>query len=357
MAHSAIIDDELNVWTFGWNELGQLGLGDFQDRHLPEKIPNLPPIVSTATGLTCTIFLDHEGCVWICGEYQLIKKNIPEKLVMTVGETAGNIVKISCKSSHLLLLDSIGNVFACGNNNASHPGLNTKIYYNSPARLKDLPSIKDIACGYSHSILLDIDGNCWVFGKNESGQLGLGNTKDKVVPIKIENLPQICSVSADASHTILIDIHGNVYGCGFIPLNTKNYLGYHYMIPTLIQGIPKIKSAACGMNRTIMIDINNELWGLGSNDYGELGFTGDSTVMTPIKLPQQNTGEAHSVLCYGQSTIIINSKGDCFSFGFNRHGRLGLGHMESVVVPTKIEGLKANVSQHRRFGKTKNARN
>ena len=33
-----IIDINNNVWAFGYNEYGQLGLGDNQDRNIPTQI-------------------------------------------------------------------------------------------------------------------------------------------------------------------------------------------------------------------------------------------------------------------------------------------------------------------------------
>jgi alpha-tubulin suppressor-like RCC1 family protein len=36
--HSAIITDTNNAYTFGWNAIGQLGLGDFTDRYSPSIV-------------------------------------------------------------------------------------------------------------------------------------------------------------------------------------------------------------------------------------------------------------------------------------------------------------------------------
>ena len=30
----------MDIWTCGWNEYGQLGLGDSEDRNIPIQIPN-----------------------------------------------------------------------------------------------------------------------------------------------------------------------------------------------------------------------------------------------------------------------------------------------------------------------------
>lgn len=38
---SLILDDKGKVYVFGWNDYGQLGLGNNVDRNVPTLIPNL----------------------------------------------------------------------------------------------------------------------------------------------------------------------------------------------------------------------------------------------------------------------------------------------------------------------------
>jgi alpha-tubulin suppressor-like RCC1 family protein len=41
LGHSFIIDLENNVYAFGFNDVGQLGLGDIEKRYVPTLIPNI----------------------------------------------------------------------------------------------------------------------------------------------------------------------------------------------------------------------------------------------------------------------------------------------------------------------------
>jgi alpha-tubulin suppressor-like RCC1 family protein len=46
--HTILIDLNDDVWVFGWNNYGQLGLGDQQDRYVPTQVPNLKAMFVSA---------------------------------------------------------------------------------------------------------------------------------------------------------------------------------------------------------------------------------------------------------------------------------------------------------------------
>ena len=69
--NSVFLDKEGNIYTCGKNLNGQLGLGDTIDRHTPQKVNNIPPIISLSPCNTAGGYLqivDWEGRVWSCGK-------------------------------------------------------------------------------------------------------------------------------------------------------------------------------------------------------------------------------------------------------------------------------------------------
>lgn len=351
MGHCAIIDEELNVLSFGQNDCGQLGLGDFESRSSPTKMVKLPRIISISIGEGNTLLLDDQGFVWYCGILCSDSIDIPTKLV-----DVKNIIKMASGRYHSLLLDNEGSVFAFGNNKWGQLGFVDRCDKYIPTKIEGLPMIEEICCGSLHSILIDIKGNCWSFGYNGYGGLGFGSVEERIAtPTKIENLPSIRSVSAGSCYSILIDIDDNVYSCGYnYPCQLRFNGKVDRMLPTLIEGLPKIKSAHCGEAHTILIDINNNIWGFGTNYYGQLGLPHCDQVVLPTK--SAFVDDIHSIICFGNCTLIITTKGDCFVCGSNKYGQLGLGDQSDRNILTKIEGLKSIVKNNR-FKKTKNARN
>lgn len=66
--HNLYLDIEGNVWGNGTNHYGQLGLNNLNDNiPSPTKIEGLPPIQAVATGENHSLFLDINGNVWATG--------------------------------------------------------------------------------------------------------------------------------------------------------------------------------------------------------------------------------------------------------------------------------------------------
>jgi hypothetical protein len=88
-----------------------LGVGDREERNIPTKIKNLPPIISVSSWNAHTLFLDDQCYVWISGQLSsnVNKCNIPIKI-----NDVRNIVKIASDWHHCLLLDNKGKVFSFG---------------------------------------------------------------------------------------------------------------------------------------------------------------------------------------------------------------------------------------------------
>jgi hypothetical protein len=64
------LDKQGNVFTCGNNHYGQLGLGDTQARHTPQKVNNIPPMCCLSSCNTAENYMqivDCEGGVWSCG--------------------------------------------------------------------------------------------------------------------------------------------------------------------------------------------------------------------------------------------------------------------------------------------------
>ena len=65
--YSVFLDNAGNIYTCGWNEYGQLGLGDKKDRHTPQKVNNIPPMscISSCNAARGHLqIVDEQGSVW-----------------------------------------------------------------------------------------------------------------------------------------------------------------------------------------------------------------------------------------------------------------------------------------------------
>ena len=69
--HSAIVVDEENIYTFGSNQYGQLGIQVHgqtpKQLSPPTKVNSLPPISTICLAPRHTFFIDFSGYLWVCG--------------------------------------------------------------------------------------------------------------------------------------------------------------------------------------------------------------------------------------------------------------------------------------------------
>lgn len=324
MPHFAIINEDDDVYVFGDNSYGQLGLGDYDNRHSPAKLENLPKIMSTATGDLFTLLLDFNGGVWICGKIPGYKTDIaiiPDKLMVD-----HEIVEIACGSDHYLLLDYEGSVFSCGSDRYGQLGVKSK-KSTSPCKINCVPEIKNVHAGRFLSILIDIHGSCWVFGSIFSG-----NGLNRVIYNGVFDIQNIINASCGSHHAIFIDHEGSV----FIQIWSTRQL---VTLSRERLPIPQIIKVACGDCHTLLLDINGDVWFCGYK----------SSTLNPVKI---SSGIVNIITC-GNSVILITENHECLSFGDNPLGR---GDTVCRSEPTQIQGFKCKV-KHRNFLKTKSARN
>lgn len=98
-----------------------------------------------------------------------------------------DVVKISGGGGHTLILNKVGQLFACGWNHKGQLGVNNVIDTLLIVAIPEFnASIVDIACGWDSSAAIDTHGNLFVWGSNFFGQLGFKNTSISFLTVPTE---------------------------------------------------------------------------------------------------------------------------------------------------------------------------
>ena len=289
------VDDEGFIWSFGGNDWGQLGTGNTtQFNSVPQKILDIPPVVSVSCGLHHTLIITNDDNLWSWGRNgygQLCHGNmegrsIPQKTSFS------NISKISAGSYHSLFQNNKGEIFACGNNKHGQCGLG---HFNDPQItpsliLNSLSNIVHFVCGSSQNLFLDCEGSVFSVGDNVQGQLGLGHKTNQNVLNMIPNIPPIKIISCSGASCYLIDFEENVWSFGN---NTFGQLGHgdksHKIIPKMISTLKNIQQISYGSfgRHFFAKNSQNQIFGTGNNEHGQLG-TGDTrSVSIPKEINSQ----------------------------------------------------------------------
>jgi alpha-tubulin suppressor-like RCC1 family protein len=66
-----VLNNNGQVFSFGNNQFGQLGLGDVINRHLPSLVPSLSNIVKISSGGYFSLALNNNGKVFSFGKNEV----------------------------------------------------------------------------------------------------------------------------------------------------------------------------------------------------------------------------------------------------------------------------------------------
>lgn len=171
--HTLAVTEDGEVWAWGSNTYGQLGVGTgitgTEDSSIPVKVSNVSGVVAVAAGVDHSIALKQDGTVWSWGR-----------------NTKGQL----------------------GN------GETTSINI-TPRVVPGLTNIMEIAAGDYHTLALKQDqSTIWAWGSNFYGQLGDGGREDKLKPIQVQGIRGVTTIAAGDNHTLAIKEDGTVWTWG-----------------------------------------------------------------------------------------------------------------------------------------------
>lgn len=225
LEHTLLLDEEGNVWAWGKNSDGQLGMGDTSYVKSPRRIVvtnelgNNIKFKAIAAGCWHSLILDEDGEVWSFGSDaygqlglgSIKTSRVPRKIELRDNKGLQKVKAIAAGKFYSLILDVDGNIWEWGQRPYNDRG-GTPVQKNIiPARIHisdkgEEVRFKAIAAAYKHCLLLDENGFVWSFGSNQNQQL----TSDKSVksyecPTKDSSAPQIRAIFAISSASIYKD--------------------------------------------------------------------------------------------------------------------------------------------------------
>ena len=178
--HTVILDMENNVWVCGLNKFGQLGLGDSKDRYIPTQIIGLKAHQILAKE-EYTLFIDLENNIRVCGRAYT---NIP-----VVKFSGMKVKQISAGHSHIVMIDMKNNVLTYGRGWFGELGLGILDVFGCIDFPKHIAlKAQQIFASDNSTVVIDMENNVWAFGHNRYGRLGLGDENDRNIPTKILNI-------------------------------------------------------------------------------------------------------------------------------------------------------------------------
>ena len=325
--HSLILKNDGTLWSTGYNGGGQLGLGDTTNRNtFTEITTNTNDVKSIYCGWYHTFILKNDGTLWGCGYNNFGQLGLGDTTNRTtftqIATNTDDIKSVYCGGYYTIILKNDGTLWGCGRNIYGELGLGDTTNRTTFTQITtNTNDIKEIYCGDHHTFILKNDGTLWGCGWNYFGELGLGDTTSRTTFTKITtNTDDVKSVCCGANHTIMLKNDGTLWGCGS---NNVSQLGLgdsnnRTTFTQITTNTIDIKSVYCGGNHTFILKNDGTLWSCGWNTSGQLGL-GDSSnrttftqvttnVINDIKsLPNQHKDIPTIIKVYDLNTGLIET--------------------------------------------------
>ncbi len=336
--HVLILDQDQDLWSWGGNYYGQLGIGsESPDETVssirPTWIDGISGVQAIAAGQEHSLAVTNDGTVWHWGftrytpDEDLYKYySSPHRV-----ESVSGGKSVAAGSTHSLALLTSGNIVAWGDNASGQLGDGAMTVRSIVSSLTDLSGISQISAGNGHGLALKNDGAVWAWGLGQNGQLGNGRRANISKPSLISTLSGIEKIAAAGSHSLAIKQDGTVWAWG------NNYYGQlgdgtsedrtkPVQVTTDIGGITQPLTnivAVCGGDwHSVAIDRNGTVWRWGYDQYDayeDLHYYYDRAV-TVNTIPK-----SASVACGTEFTLVLAQNGTVYAWGNNYYGQLGDG--------------------------------
>lgn len=215
-----------------------------------------------------------------------------------------------------------------------------------------------LACGSKHFLAIsqnDTDKRqLYAWGEGNFGELGLGASKvlmSSPMNLNIKDA-DIISISCGNSHSFVIEKNGNLYGFGqnfdkqlglySHEKNNDNFIHEEVIYkPRLVPICLKypISKVSCGSDFTLCLTRTGKLFSWGASSCGQIGQGRQSNISIPRLVEFPNQEVIHDIAAGYLHSLVVTSDGSIYGFGMNKHGQLGLGHLDTMFIPRQNELL------------------
>jgi alpha-tubulin suppressor-like RCC1 family protein len=295
------IERSYRLFSWGRNNLGQLGLNDVADRSSPTQVgANTNWALVSGSDNGWSIATKTDGTLWVMGR------------------------------------DLFGSL-----------GLNVYGRRSSPTQVGTNTNWNQISSSSAFNITTKTDGTLWTWGRAINGQLGINNVFDRSSPTQVGSNTNWNRVSTGENHTVATKTDGTLWTWG---QNNLSQLGQNgpgdtgRSSPIQIGSNTNWNRISSSWNSMLATKTDGTLWAWGSSAWGQLGLN-DAGVYRSSPT-QVGTNTNWNLISIGNSSYVLATKtdGTLWAWGRNTNGQLGLGDANSRSSPTQV-GSATNWNQ------------
>ena len=341
-----VIKQDGTLWVTGGNIAGELGLGNTTDQNIFTQAKqiengttqNITNVWSMATSHHSTFVVKKDGTLWATGynnQGQLGLGNTTDQNHLTQVTSMSDVYSVVTNNNSTLVVKTDGTLWATGLNVDGQLGLGNTTNQNSFTQAKqtqsgttqNITNVYSVVTNNSSTFVIKTDGTLWATGRNDGRQLGLGNTTNQNSFIEVTN--NVSSVLlSDNVATFIIKKNQDLWVVG---QNYNGQLGVAESTKeTLFNLHPNIHSLVNSTGSTLLITTTNELWATGQNNNGTLGIGntnnryGFTNARDITDGTNTNISNVLLVVTNAEATFILRSDNTIWASGYNAGNPLGL---------------------------------
>jgi len=365
---------EYNVNLFSWgnNDAGQLGLNDKTNRSSPTQIPGGNWQVSGTgnnesrnIGIMDSLYsIKSDGTLWAWGEntFGALGQNnqgnpTNQSSPIQIGsDTTWSSVGGGYRHGTAVKTD--GTLWSWGYNYHGLLGQNNETHYSSPVQVGSDTNWSSVASGNVYTYGRKTDGTLWAWGNNANGTLGQNSSQNanRSSPVQIPGTNWSEQYCSNQSTVTAIKTDGTLWAWG---RNWEGQLGQNEgetkakSSPVQIPGSNWAILARGSGERTrnpIAVKTDGTLWVWGSNDNGGLGQNNLTNYSSPIQVGTDTTWSTTirpAGTRYGRFIACIKSDNTLWVWGSNAtYGNFGINQAEAQLnyrsSPVQVPGTRWN---------------
>ncbi|MBU0935388.1 MAG: hypothetical protein KKI09_12760, partial [Spirochaetes bacterium] len=388
------------VWVWGRNTWGQLGLGDKVNKLLPVMVSGIP----VAIGVASCDYVNASSAFILLADRTLLAtgQNFASELGFTSASLSSwtvvpgmsDIVEVAAMRSSTLVRKTFGEVWGCGSNaygtmgssvalNASTvpwtqiEGLSgvvelaasgyraaaridsggTMTWYfwgdrgygqfgddvvsfaSTPRSVDSPATFIKFAAGAGHVLALDAAGDVWAWGDNAKGQVGDGSSLARITAAKVLDLAvAVVAISAqfESSTALLADGRVVTWGDGVSSPAVQTDVNLYDIV-----------QVATGRDFRLALRNDGTVWGWGTNSFGQLGNGTTAAFPNGVHQMKDTAGSGFitdvvSIAAGRIHSLVILQDGTALGCGDNDYGQIG-GSGDSLL-PRVVNGVSSITS-------------
>ena len=353
VSHSMGITTTGQLWGWGSNTSGQVGIGSLTTSSVPSLVGVTQSWTSVAAGQYHTLAYDSTGTLWgwglnTSGQVGIASLVTVSSPVIVSGPTGASWTFIGTGPMSITsgAITTTKLLYDWGGGSSGQLGNGVLASVSSPIALLTpgtTLSWTAVSAGTSHTLAINTAGQLYAWGQNTAGQIGDTTLTTRFMPTLVSG-PATTSwslVATGGSHSLAVTNTGALYGWG---LNTSGQVGINSLVsvssPVLVSGFTGLSwnSIGAGALYSIGTLTNGILYTWGAGVAGELG----TNSVTSVSLPTIVSGPAATswtLVATGNQAShasAITSGSLLYTWGYGLYTMLGIGSTGNFSSPMAV---------------------